>query len=65
MSNCSRIYHIHADSEFCLGVKGGGYPEDGLYDYNNSRTKDILGIEFRGLKESIIDTVKSLEAEGA
>ncbi|KAG8529930.1 uncharacterized protein KY384_005411 [Bacidia gigantensis] len=47
------------------GVKGGGYPEDGLYKYDNSRTKKVLGIEFKSLKESIVDTVKSLEAAGA
>ena len=47
------------------GVKGGGYPAEGVYKYNNSRTKDMLGIEFRSLKESIVDTVKSLQAVGA
>ena len=47
------------------GTKGGGYPEDGIYQYDNSRTREILGIEFRSLKESIVDTVKSLQAVGA
>ena len=47
------------------GVKGGGYPAEGIYKYDNARTKKVLGIEFRGLKESIIDTVKSLQAVGA
>ena len=46
------------------GVKGGEYPPE-IYKYDNSRTKLILGIEFRGLEESIIDTVKSLQAVGA
>lgn len=46
------------------GTKGGGYPTDGLYKYDNSRTKEVLGIQFRGLKESIVDTVKSLQAVG-
>ncbi len=44
------------------GTKGGEYPTDGLYKYDNSRTKEVLGIQFRGLKESIVDTVKSLQA---
>lgn len=44
------------------GTKGGGYPSDGLYSYDNSRTREVLGIRFRGLKESIVDTVKSLQA---
>lgn len=46
------------------GTKGGEYPSDGLYKYDNSRTKDVLGIQFRSLKESIVDTVKSLQAVG-
>ena len=44
------------------GTKGGEYPAEGLYKYDNSRTKGVLGIEFRSLKESIVDTVKSLQA---
>ena len=47
------------------GTKGGGYPEDGIFKYDNSRVKKVLGIEFRSLKESIVDTVKSLQAVGA
>ena len=46
-------------------TKGGGYPEDGVYQYDNSRVKEVLGIEFRSLKESIVDAVKSLQAVGA
>lgn len=46
------------------GTKGGEYPTDGIYKYDNSRTKDVLGIQFRSLKESIVDTVKSLQAVG-
>jgi len=41
------------------------YPADGIHKYDNSRTKDPLGIQFRSLKESIVDTVKSLQAVGA
>lgn len=44
------------------GTKGGGYPTDGLHMFDNSRTKEVLEIQFRGLKESIVDTVKSLQA---
>ena len=46
------------------GTKGGGYPEEGIYKYDNSRTKEVLGIQFRSLKENIVDTVKSLQAVG-
>lgn len=46
------------------GTKGGGYPE-GIYKYDNSRVKKDLGIEFRSLKNSVVDAVKSLQAVGA
>ena len=47
------------------GTTGGGYPEDGVFQYDNSRVKEVLGIEFRSLKETIVDAVKSLQAVGA
>ncbi|KUJ08563.1 NAD(P)-binding protein [Mollisia scopiformis] len=46
-------------------VKGGDYPEGGLYKFDNSRTTEVLGIKFRGLEESIVDLVKSLKSVGA
>lgn len=46
-------------------AKGGDYPEGDLYKYDNSRTKEVLGIKFRGLEESVVDTVKSLKDVGA
>ena len=48
-------------------AKGGDFPEGGtkaLFKYDNSRAKDILRIQFRGLKESVVDTVKSMQAVG-
>lgn len=42
-------------------VKGGDYPPGGLYKYNNDRATKILGLKFRSLEESIVDTVKSLK----
>lgn len=45
-------------------IKGGGYPEGGVYKFDNKRTKEVLGIKFRGLEESIVDTVKSLQEVG-
>lgn len=42
-------------------VPGGDFPKDGLYGFDNSRTKDVLGIKFRSLDESIIDLVKSIK----
>ncbi|KAF2153710.1 NAD(P)-binding protein [Myriangium duriaei CBS 260.36] len=40
---------------------GGDKPEGGVFDVDNSRTKDVFGIKFRTLDEAIIDTVKSLQ----
>lgn len=39
-------------------------PKD-VFGYNNSRAKTVLGLQFRSLKESVVDTVKSLLAVGA
>ncbi len=47
------------------GAKGGDYPEAGVYKYDNSRSIKVLGLKFRTLEESIVDTVKSLKAVGA
>ncbi|RDL38294.1 putative NADPH-dependent methylglyoxal reductase GRP2 [Venustampulla echinocandica] len=44
-------------------VQGGDYPEGGqasVYKTDNSRTREVLGIEFRSLESSIVDLVKSL-----
>lgn len=46
-------------------VKGGDYPEGGVYQYDNSQSERILGLKWRSLEESIVDTVKSLQAAGA
>jgi len=44
---------------------GGDYPKDGIYKFNNSHVIKTLGIKFRPLEESIVDTVKSLKDIGA
>lgn len=44
-----------------VDIKGGDYPKEGLYKFDNSRTSRMLGIKFRSLDESIIDLVKSLK----
>jgi nucleoside-diphosphate-sugar epimerase len=44
---------------------GGDYPEEGIYKYDNKRVQEVLGIKFRSLEDSIVDTVKSLQAVGA
>ncbi|KAJ5541662.1 NAD(P)-binding protein [Penicillium frequentans] len=40
----------------------GDYPADGVYDFDNSRSREILGLKFRTLKESVVDSVHSLLA---
>jgi len=39
-------------------------PED-IYAYDNSRSKEVLGLEYRSLQECVVDTVRSLQAVGA
>jgi len=46
-------------------TSGGDYPEEGVYKFDNKRSIDVLGVEYRSLDESIKDTVKSLQAVGA
>jgi nucleoside-diphosphate-sugar epimerase len=39
-------------------------PKD-VYGYDNSKSMQVLGLKYRGLKESVVDTVKSLLENGA
>jgi nucleoside-diphosphate-sugar epimerase len=39
-------------------------PED-VYGYDNTQSRQVLGIDYRSLEDSIVDTVKSLLATGA
>ena len=41
-------------------LSGGRRPEGGA-GYDNSRTREVLGISFRGIKESVGDTARSLK----
>jgi len=43
---------------------GGKFPEGGLYKFDNSRSKEVLGLTYRPLEQSIVDTVKSLQDAG-
>jgi nucleoside-diphosphate-sugar epimerase len=42
-------------------AKGGDYPEGGVFKYDNTRAKEVLGIKFKSLEDSVVDTVKSLK----
>ncbi|KAJ5950526.1 NAD(P)-binding protein [Penicillium vulpinum] len=46
-------------------LKPGQYPADGVYGFDNTRAREILGVQFRPLRESIVDAVKSLLPLGA
>lgn len=39
-------------------------PKD-VYQYDNSRSREVLGVKYRPLKGAIVDLVKSLQAAGA
>jgi nucleoside-diphosphate-sugar epimerase len=43
---------------------GGDYPDGGLYSANNKQSIDILGLKYKSLEESIVDTVKTLQELG-
>lgn len=40
-------------------------PETFAFKIDNSRSKEVLGLEYRGLDETVVDLVKSLQAAGA
>lgn len=48
-----------------VDVKGGDFPEEGVYGYDNSRAAELIGGKFRTIEESVVDTVKSLKNVGA
>ncbi|KAF2973232.1 hypothetical protein GQX73_g389 [Xylaria multiplex] len=42
-------------------LKSGDYPARGTYGFDSSRSKEVLGLTYRPLKDSIVDAVKSLQ----
>lgn len=44
------------------GLAPGDYPADGVYGFDNSRSRQVLGMQYRTLRESIVDAVNSLLA---
>ncbi|KAL9017038.1 MAG: hypothetical protein Q9185_005640 [Variospora sp. 1 TL-2023] len=50
--------------EVKIAAKGGEFPSE-YFKYDNSRTTDILGINFRSLKDMVKDTIPTLQALGA
>jgi len=61
----AKHYPKYKDELPSSSTPGGEFPKEGIYKYNNERVIKTLGIKFRSLEESIVDTVKSLQAVGA
>jgi len=45
-----------------VALKSGEYPVGGVHGFDNSRSKEVLGLEYRGFKESVVDAMRSLLA---
>ncbi|PGH08395.1 hypothetical protein GX51_01221 [Blastomyces parvus] len=43
-------------------LKPGEFPAEGSVGYNNAKSREVLGLEYRPLKETVVDTVRSLLA---
>ncbi|KAI1819610.1 NAD(P)-binding protein [Xylaria intraflava] len=46
-------------------LKPGDYPAQGSYGFDNTRSREVLGLSFRPLRDSIVDAVKSLQSFSA
>ncbi|KAK3934436.1 hypothetical protein QBC46DRAFT_359014 [Diplogelasinospora grovesii] len=46
-------------------LQGGDFPEGGLFKVDNRRSVEVLGLKYRPLEDSVVDTVRSLKALGA
>jgi nucleoside-diphosphate-sugar epimerase len=55
----------YADRLPAESVKGGELPEGGVYTFDNSRVKKLLGKEFITFEQSMVDLAKSLKELGA
>lgn len=45
-------------------AQGGGLPEEGVYQVDNTRAKELLGSGFITFEKCVVDTVKSLKTLG-
>ncbi|KAL1311406.1 hypothetical protein AAFC00_001571 [Neodothiora populina] len=43
---------------------GGEFPQEGYAKFDNSRSKEVLGLKYHNFEGTIVDTVKSLQAVG-
>jgi nucleoside-diphosphate-sugar epimerase len=42
-------------------LRPGDWPEAGVHGWNNTQSLEVLGVTYRPFKESVVDTVKSLQ----
>ncbi|RDW68007.1 hypothetical protein BP6252_09403 [Coleophoma cylindrospora] len=42
-------------------VEGGDFPAGGTFQIGNAKSKEILGIQYRSLEDTVVDTVKSFQ----
>ena len=42
-------------------MKSGDWPEAGVHGWDNRQSVEVLGLKYRDLKESVVDTVRSLQ----
>lgn len=45
-----------------VDVSGGDYPDAGIYKIDTSRAQDVFRVNWRGLDDTVTDTVRSLQA---
>ena len=43
-------------------AEGGTYPNGGTFKIDSTRSKEVLGIAYRSLESSVIDTVNSFKS---
>lgn len=48
-----------------IASTGGEFPEGGTFKYDNSRAREVLGVEFHSLKDMLEDTIPTMKAIGA
>ncbi|KAH7202695.1 uncharacterized protein BKA55DRAFT_587751 [Fusarium redolens] len=56
-----RLFPEYQDALPSCEGEAGGYPKEGVYGFNNSRATEELGLRYRTLEESVVDTVRSFK----
>lgn len=43
-------------------AEGGDYPAEGAFEVDNARSKEVLGIKYKALEDTVVDTINSFRA---